>query len=453
MTIMQCVFLGPPRSGKTSLMKRMVGERVTPSSPSTGVANKVMQVEIRSAVNVVGSKWVHLNPNQEAVHHIMNIAESQLGQVTDSEPTSVVSQFLTSIVSFATYIYTSMVSYISSSDVNNLKPTIDFGRTTLQNAESILHERSWMLYLTDTGGQIEFQELLPLLVSGPSVFFLVLRLDHDLNKQFPVEYQDNNGKKSKLYQSNFTVEEALLQSLTTIDSMVTDTYRGGKEVPLKAHVFFVGTHRDMVSQERIDQINSALFEMVKPTRLYQKGMIQNGTELRMLLAVNNLSDNDSDIQQVRDAIERLGKRGDFNITAPPSWLIFGLRIREQTDQILSYKRCFEIAKQCGIAKQEELNATLWFLHTKVGLIRHFQGEELKDLQEIVIQDPQVLFDKITDLVVETFTFEKTDPVVQDDFTKKGIFPFSTFKRITESPESLHPHSQAPPSSHLGRALS
>ena len=53
----------------------------------------------------------------------------------------------------------------------------------------------------------------------------------------------------------------------------------------------------------------------------------------------------------------------------------------------------------------------WFLHTKVGLIRHFQGEGLEDLQKIVIQDPQVLFDWITDLVVETFTFDKASPVV------------------------------------------
>ena len=30
---------------------------------------------------------------------------------------------------------------------------------------------SWTLYLSDTGGQMEFQELLPLLVSGPSLFF------------------------------------------------------------------------------------------------------------------------------------------------------------------------------------------------------------------------------------------------------------------------------------------
>ena len=83
-----------------------------------------------------------------------------------------------------------------------------------------------MVYLTDTGGQIEFQELLPLLVSGPSVFFLVFRLDHDLNKRFMVEYVRSTGATSEPYQSNFTVKEALLQSLASIASMGTYVNRG-----------------------------------------------------------------------------------------------------------------------------------------------------------------------------------------------------------------------------------
>ena len=37
-------------------------------------------------------------------------------------------------------------------------------------------QRTWSLYLTNTGGQMEFQEVLPLLVSGPSMFFFTFRL-------------------------------------------------------------------------------------------------------------------------------------------------------------------------------------------------------------------------------------------------------------------------------------
>ena len=38
----------------------------------------------------------------------------------------------------------------------------------------------------------------------------------------------------------------------------------------------------------------------------------------------------------------------------------------------------------------------------MGLIRYFPHEELKDL---FIVDPQTLFEKVTELIVETFTLE------------------------------------------------
>ena len=478
---MQCVFVGVPRSGKSTLMKRMVGERPARSSPSTGVVDKVVQVEIvrssTAAASVSGSTWVKLSHDDEAVAIVMDTAQSHSGEVADSETHSQASVAVAAVrqtepnsmtsggrvseqpqpdgvsehrsrhqphqsptpTTASTHPHLPSQSSSASSNTADLKPSVDMCKSALRRTPyRASQEQGWMVYLTDTGGQIEFQELLPLLVSGPSVFFLVFRLDHDLNKRFTVVYVRPNGTMSEPYQSNFTVKEALLQTLASIASMGNYVYKGcGKEqVPLRPQVFFVGTHMDKVSRAKIDCIDRSLRQMVMSTGLYREGMIQFASESRMLLAVNNLSDDDSGIQQVRAAVERLGSRGSFKVTAPPSWLIFSLTIRQHKDRVLSYEQCFEVARQCGITSRGELNEALWFLHTKVGLIRHFQGDGLEDLQKIVIQDPQVLFDRITDLVVETFTFDKADPVVREDFKKKGIFPFSTFEKISASSDHL-----------------
>ena len=460
-TIMQCVFVGPPRSGKTSLMKRIIGERPTPSSPSTGVADKVVQVEIvrssTAAASVSGSTWVKLSHDDETAMVIMETAWSHSGHTAHSEthsqasvavaPVNQTELTTTTLVSSvpehinqpqphqspspaaaSTQPHIPSLSGSASTSTVDLKPSVHFCQNALQRnlryAMRIAQEHSWLVYLTDTGGQIEFQELLPLLVSGPSVFFLVFRLDHDLNKRFMVEYVRSTGAMSEPYQSNFTVKETLLQSLASIASMGA------------SKVFFVGTHKDMVSEAKIERIDLSLQHLVKSTSLYHKGMIQFASESRMLLAVNNLSCDDSDAQLVRSAVERLGSRGDFNIRSLLSWLIFSLTIRKHSDRVLSYEQCFEVARQCGIETQDELNEALWFLHTKVGLIRYFQGEGLEDVQKIVITDPQILFDMNTDLVVDTFTFNKVDPAIQEAFKKKGIFPFSTFERISGSSEQL-----------------
>ena len=456
---MQCAFVGPPRSGKSSLMTRIVGEHPTPFSTSTGVVNKVVQVVVRSSVDTFDSTWDKLSHDDEAVIVVMDASQVAGNEphlqatvpIKAVPPTERRPTMLDDSVSKQSKHHSRPTLLVpeqgkhqaeltksssANSDEVDPKLAVSFCRSALrrnlQNAEKILRDKGWLVYLTDTGGQIEFQELLPVLVSGPSLFFLVFRLDHDLNKRFTVVYVRSNGTLSEPYQSTFTVKEALLQSLASIASMVAYINRGGEQVPLKSQVFFVGTHKDMVSDQKIDRIDRALQQLVTTTGLYRKGIIQFGTKSRMLLAVNNLSDDDSDIQQIRAAVERLGKQGGFNVRAPPSWLIFSLIIRQQQSRVLSYEKCFEVARQCGITSREELNETLWFLHTKVGLIRHFQGEGLEDLQKIVIQDPQVLFDMITDLVVETFTFDKADPVVREDFEKKGIFPFSIFKRISGS---------------------
>ena len=53
----------------------------------------------------------------------------------------------------------------------------------------------WTLYLTDSGGQPEFQELLPALVVGPCVFFVVLPLNKELNEKYKVEYMRPDNQK------------------------------------------------------------------------------------------------------------------------------------------------------------------------------------------------------------------------------------------------------------------
>ena len=110
---------------------------------------------------------------------------------------------------------------------------------------------------------------------------------------------------------------------------------------------------------------------------------------------------------------------------------------------MTYDECFKVAKQCGIDTSDELNDVLRFLSAKIGLIRYFQGTNIdNDLQKMVIQDPQVLFDRITDFIVTTFTFKNTDPVVCEDFQKKGIFSRAMFEEIShkEGEKVLTPYS-------------
>ena len=114
------------------------------------------------------------------------------------------------------------------------------------------------------------------------------------------------------------------------------------------------------------------------------------------------------------------------MTSPACWLIFSLSLRQLKPYVVSFDECLEIARQCGLA-DDEVDEALHFIHSKMGLIRYFPYEGVKDL---VVIHPQYLFDKVTELIVDTFTFEKSSKQMMEEFKKKGIFSLSEFEKIS-----------------------
>ena len=464
-TAMHCVFMGIPRSGKSFLIQRLLGKRPCLCA-STGVAEKVLCIEIRkSTACVSGLQWCELEDlDDEAVLVMCNVSRSAPVDVTESvlhdvpnrthqRKASSLSEVLRNIFTLGPHTkqYKQTTSplkfHTQESEAESQLPSelgvhspLELFREAFQRKWSKLKEiidEPWMLYITDTGGQPEFQELLPILVCGPSVFFLVFPLHLELNKRFQVEYITSQGKAAVPYEAGLTVQEMLLQSLATIASTCVFRMVGSKKVVILPNIFFVATHKDLVSEEHIHQVDIALQEVVKGTEAYKDGMVQFASESQMIIAVNNLSEGEEDVQQIRTAVERIGKRGDdYRVRTPFSWLMFSNIMQQMKSPVLKYEQCYSVAQQCGIDTREEMNDALRFLHENVGVVRYYH--DVSDLQDFVIKDPQYVFDMITDLIVATFTFDRTNPVLHEQFTKRGIFALDVFEKLARSTEFLPP---------------
>ena len=458
---MHCVFLGLPRSGKSSLIQRLLGKRPSVSC-STGVAEKVVRVEIRkTTAHVSGMLWSELEDlDDEAVlvmHNVSRTAPVDVAALTTNDPGKAFS--LSGIVSSLSEFFWNLFTQAphteqhkqaaSSSPAQHsqlepgeqsTKPPLDMLRDAFQKKGSKFKElvdEPWMLYITDTGGQPEFQELLPILVSGPSLFFLVFSLHLELNERFQVEYITSHGQAAVPYEAGLTVQEMLLQSLATIASTSVFRMVGGKKTIIQPNIFFVATHKDLVSDERLHQIDIMLQEVVKGTEAYKNRMVQFASESRMILAVNNLSDSKEDVQQIRVAVERIGRQNnDYRVTTPFSWLMFSNIMQQMKSPVLKHEQCFSVAQQCGIDTRKEMNDALRFLHENVGVVRYYH--DVSDLRGFVIKDPQYIFDVITDLIVATFTFDHSGKALHEQFTKKGIFPLDVFEKLARSTEFLPP---------------
>ena len=99
--------------------------------------------------------------------------------------------------------------------------------------------------------------------------------------------------------------------------------------------------------------------------------------------------------------------------------------------MLHYHLLPQIARKCGIETEEEFGDALWFLHNRVGVIRYFQ--DIPELHSVIINSPQYIFDKVTELIVSTFTFENTTANVYEQFLKKGVY-YSVLTCVMFAPE-------------------
>ena len=481
-TMVHGVFVGPARSGKNSLMERLLGRMPSSVSPSTGVAESVVQVKVIQksatfAANVEKSIWSEMDEDDETIKLMLINSESQnevqipilrvdLEDTVETLNFDSKTRYSETTISIADPNYrqnelavdseSSDDRYEAQSSFTDDQPAVE--STSFQPCPQLPHSyvspieivikalkkkgkegleilqqhfyKTWSLYLTNTGGQMEFQEVLPLLVSGPSMFFFTFRLDRDLDKTYAIEYDLSDGTSAKPYISTLTTLEGILQTLASVSAMGMFTYRGlqKRTVALRPKVFLVGTHKDKLdtkkASKRIAKVDKRLQEVLESTSHY-KDLVEFASPTQLIFTVNNFSESDLDFQNIRSAFERVVVRDEFRMTSPSHWLIFSLALRKLTSDVISYDLCLEIARRCGLA-DDEVDEALHFIHSKMGLIRYFPYEDVKNF---VVIHPQHLFDKVTELIVNTFTFEKAGKQKTDEFNKRGIFSLVEFENI------------------------
>ena len=478
LTIMHGLLNGPPRVGKSTLLSRLFLPRMAPSdlavSPeppsavpvetcSTGIADRVVQVSVRPSTTVVGTapkagmKWELQSLDDEAIGLLKTImrtvsegkattAQKIEGLITAFKQRITRKPKLTQtpppIAGHDSPEQTMAIGEDEKSEATatdaGLKPPEEVFREAFWNSEDVIQallEGSFTFYLTDTGGQPPFQELLAALIAGPSVFFLVFKLTDDLNQKYTVEYVRKGSKKSIPYVSSFTVKEVLLQSLASIACTCSYTdQESDKAIPIKPKVVLVGTHKDLASEKQIQAVQQELKEMLQDTNHYRQKIVEFASMDEPAVTVDNLQPEGQDMQKVRDIIQRIANDPAFQISVPFPSLILSLLLRRLTDPVISYRQCQSIAFECGITTRKHLNKALNFLHSTLGVVRYF--EKIPELREIVIRDPQILFDKISNLISNTFTFDTAHPSIVERFQQMGIFSLQEIERITATSTDL-----------------
>ena len=441
------MLVGPTGSGKSSLMDRLLGRRKRRFSPSTGVAEPVVVVNVDLNPSTFHSVVVQEDDNwDEAESNKWNEVERdesfirQMGKdsiiSTSQQPTASAGKPVTSLPpdkvdqpDATTHTRKQHVRPITKSSIRSIINRSVKKCGGYKKLRRFL-KKSFSLYLRDTGGQVEFQEMIPLLIFGPSIFFFVFRLDRDFKKKFEVKYRKSPGESLNCYTSSITTEEAFLQFLASVDAMNMPS-----EIGVETHkplVFVIGTHKDKLGESAAEEIaerNKELDDLIKDPKFGFRDLIQyaNKDKGQVMFTVNNDSDSDEDFKLIRSTVNNFIRgRDEFSIDYPIRYLLFCLELQNLNRKVLSFDECKVMAASYGI-EEGQLSHLLQFLHLRIGVIRYFDKDGIR---HIVICKPEVLFNKVTDLIVKTFSSgAPLRDTERDDFKEKGIITASVLSTV------------------------
>ena len=467
--------VGLPRSGKTSFRRRLMREirnivearrRGEKEQPSTGVAEAGGQVIIGnrtcSTLGAISSKeWSLIKDLLEEGDMLsqvfyqtaqdnpsMDKHEPSVDEDSSSHKPSVdepkTKRFKSSLFKALTDA--------GSEEVDNTEPVTDADFEEVfsvindameaddwDNVKYLLEDLT-LLISTDTGGQAEFLDLHASLVQGPSFNLLFSRLVDKLDSQFEMYYTNEDGVSTEKENSTMTVEEVLFQALSSI-ACFSGTFCEDDDTPSgeasnmqskkprhsKSKVMFVGTHADKVSKEEFQEKDKLLQKKIERTEFFDKDIIEFASEDQLMLSVDNMNGNEDEMDGIRGVLERVIEKCFERVTIPASWLLFSLYMRSKKVRTMSLEECEKLAKKAGISRSE-LQEALWFLHHRVGVL--FYYPEVEALKGTVICDIQVVFDSATNLIRNTFTFDKVGKSFSKKFREKAQFSLGDVVKAT-----------------------
>ena len=303
----------------------------------------------------------------------------------------------------------------------------------ISNIQNIAKDNHAVLQIIDTGGQPEFHEMLPALITGPAVNLLVFKLTEDLQGRYPISYRSSDGN-SDPYLTSLTHEEVIFRSLSSIACLRYNTVGWNfDELPVKDDsepaAYLIATHRDCVDDEKVDSVNDHLKHRIQSSaELFGEKLVQFSAPGKPIFALDTNKDQ-KEIEDLRKSLHNVINTKFQDIKVPVSWCALSLKLKGRKQSLYTYQTCFKLAKESGIKDEDDFKAVLWFLHNRAGTIMYYP--DVEGLEDIIITNIQLVFDRITELMTSCFTFKNLGPSTEEEFHTMGMFTESDIRELSK----------------------
>ena len=281
-----------------------------------------------------------------------------------------------------------------------------------------------LIHFIDSGGQPQFHEVLPAFIRNTTATIFVMKLSERLDEHPMIELYDENGQLcGKRYRHALSNDQMLRCCVQTIHS------RPSTREGTYSKTLVVGTHRDQessCSESRVEK-NKKLVDVLTPS--LQDQLVYYRLESEVIFPINSKTPDEQDHQvcaMIRKQIE------DKKCAPPPykipvGWFLLEQGIIKSSKRgVISRTECLGIAAVLGI-NAEALTAALEYFDD-LNIFLYYPSV----LSEVVFSEPQVLLNKVTELVHFSYSLRSDRPPVALEgkwlqFRDKGIVKLEMFQ--------------------------
>ena len=304
-------------------------------------------------------------------------------------------------------------------------------RTSGEGQVKDLLKGTILMNMIDTGGQPAFLEMLPALTMGPALYLIFFRLNQDLKRTYEIQYVSKDNQSVQLGDSSYTVEEVIFQALSSIGCFSCGSLAKVNMPNISHAAILVGTHKDKLESDTDDKIQQKDDALRKLKHNLDKITVHPFSGDQLVFAIDNMTGDEAELTNVRERlqqiIEQMFHGNRFSI--PASWLMFSIFLRRMGKCTMSLSQCRMIGQKL---KVRDIDGALWFLHHCIGVLMHFP--EVNEIKDIVICDPQIVFNSVTHLILDTFQIKWVDDSVCNNFNEKGQFRLSDIENVQKLAE-------------------
>ena len=276
----------------------------------------------------------------------------------------------------------------------------------------------------DFGGQPQFHELMSVFLNGATEFVYVFKVNESLDAQSVIHYfkEDTLAYEFTASQTN---EETLKQCTHSMSSLTVQN----ANIPLP-RLLFLATHPDLVAVDKLpgvlDTLHKKLREILFP-KFKDRIIFCNKQGEDFIFTMNAAKPGRKDkecAEAIRGCLsgDREGKR--VVVEVPLRWHTLYYKLVEVSGglrkKVLSREQCGKVAESMRI-DYESCEEALNFFN---GLNMLFYFPDI--LEDLVFIDPQIVLDKVTELVVDRMSQGKKNQPLQGDMLK-----FREYGQVTE----------------------